>query len=336
MKRRTFILSLAGSAAVLGWAGWNSGLSHSSQRVGKLARLSRSSWALGTHVRLTVFHNDAGKASAAIRAAFRELDAVEDVLSLYRENSQISRLNREGKLDKAHPHLLTVIERATQLSTQTAGAFDITVQPLYELHASAAADGRRPDPKAIATVLKDVDWRRVKVLGEAIRLEGRGTRITLNGIAQGFAADAVAAVLRSHGVEHALIDTGEVGTVGTHAERDNWRIGIKHPRESGGLLAMARLKGRCLATSGDYETRFGSGYDHHHLLDPQTGHSPRGLSSVSVAAPTAFEADALSTALFLTGLEKGQQLIESTPGADALFVTKNGRMMPTAGFPMES
>jgi FAD:protein FMN transferase len=340
MKRRKFIFSLIGSAAVAGLTGWQIG-ARTTRRAenaayGRLARVSRSSWALGTGVNLTVYHADRRTASRAIDHALAELDAVEDVLSLYRPGSQICQLNRSGRLEGAHRHLLDVLDTATRLSAQTDGVFDVTVQPLFRLYADHAAKGIHPDEAALRAVLGKVGWRRIQVTGNAVELRGEGTQITLNGIAQGFASDIVAGALRSHGIEHALVDTGEIGTVGDHVINDHWTIGIKHPRQDTGMLAYAALKGRSLATSGDYETRFGDGYEHHHLLDPRTGRSPAELASVSVAAASGMEADALSTALFLTGIDKGMELIAGWPGADALFVTKSGETIPTAGFPLRS
>lgn len=337
MKRRQFILSLAGSAAIVGWAGWKAGSAgQAGAGVTGLSKFTRRSWALGTNVNLTVFHDNKKTAEKAMNAAFAELNRVEDVLSLYRPESQLSQLNKTGQLEGAHPYLKEVLERALRLSEQTNGAFDVTVQPLYTLHAASAAQGGTPDPKSLEETLKRIGWKKVQMDEDSITLNGHGTELTLNGIAQGFAADAVGRVLKEHGISHALIDTGEIGTVGTHAQKETWDIGIKHPRKTGGYLALAALDGRCLATSGDYETRFGEGYENHHILDPRSGRSPQEISSVSVAAPTAMEADALSTALFLTGVENGMKMIESLPEVDALFVSKSGKMTQTAGFPLKS
>ena len=332
MKRRKFILSIIGSAATVGWVGWK--VAPKGFKKGTpLAKVTRTSWALGTQVSLTVFHGDERAASKAIELAFSELDKVESIMSLYRPESQICELNRTGKLTDAHPYLQEVLATAQGLSAKTQGAFDITVQPLYSLHSQSATTGIIPSQQAIETVLQRVGWQRVHVSGSTVELSGKGTEITLNGIAQGFAADRVAMILKENGIEHALIDTGEVGTIGNHAEKDNWTIGLKHPRKENTLMGTAALQGRCLATSGDYETRFGEGYRHHHILDPHTGQSPGELSSVSVAASTALEADALSTAVFLLGLSAGMRLVENTTGADAFFVTKDGRTASTSGFP---
>ncbi len=335
MKRRQFFLSLAGAATV-GWAGWRwlprSGWG--ARTRGAAARVTRSGWALGAPVKLTVFHPDAGQAESALEAAFAELEQVEHVMSLYRPDSQVCRLNASGHLADPHPWLVEVLRAAADLSRRTGGVFDITVQPLMRLYLDAAAAGRLPTDAEIAAARAKVDWRRVELADGQVRLRGNGTAITLNGIAQGFAADAVGRVLAAHGIASALIDTGEIGTLGAPARRDDWSIGIQHPRQPGDFLGVARLNGRCLATSGDYETRFAEDFTQHHLLDPRTGRSPGELASVSIAAPTALQADALSTAAFVLGLDHGRALVEGTPGAAALFVTKGGHTVRTADFPL--
>ncbi len=340
MKRRQFILSLAGTAAA-GLAGWRiaqvkggAGTRRGNLPTGPLAKFSRTGWALGTQVTLTVFHDDRATAEEAMDEALAEIDRVEQVMSLYRPGSELSRLNRVKQLDNPHPWLVEVLQSASRLSEQSNGAFDVTVQPLWTLYYSRSKARTQPTEAELQAELAKVDWRRVEVSDQKIRLRGEGTEITLNGIAQGFAADAVGRVFRQYGITSALIDTGEIGTVGTHVQKDGWSIGIKHPRNQQEFLGLARLDNRCMATSGDYETRFSEDFSQHHLLDPHTGHSPRELSSVSVAAPTALQADALSTAVFLLGLEKGRQLIEATPGTDALFVTKDGRTVQTSQFPL--
>lgn len=322
-------MCLAGTAAA-GMAGWKL----TGRGTAGLRKYSRTGWALGTQVNLTVCCDDRQLAQEAMSAALTEIERVETVMSLYRADSQLSQLNRSGSLANPHPWLMQVLRAANDLSDRTDGVFDITVQPLWTLYSGHANRGTLPTDTEIQEALSRIGWQRVQLEDSAVRLKGAGTQITLNGIAQGFAADMAARALQSRGIHSALIDTGEIGAIGAKAGRDPWSIGIKHPRNEGGLLGLASLSGRCLSTSGDYESRFSKDFNHHHLLNPMTGKSPIELSSVSVAAPTALEADALSTAVFLLGLEQGRQLIEATPGADALFVSKDGTTHSTAGFPV--
>jgi thiamine biosynthesis lipoprotein len=283
---------------------------------------------------MSVWHRDAASGEAALDAAFAELEQVENVMSLYRPDSQISRLNRDSILKPPHPYLVTVLAYAGRIAEQTGGAFDVTVQPLWDLYQGAKQQGRLPEEPQVRQECSRVDWRRVQTSADRISLSGEGTAITLNGIAQGFAADAAMAALRRAGVAHALIDTGEMGTIGGKPDGSAWRVGIQHPRQPGAFVSLASLQDRCLATSGDYETWFSPDLVNNHLFDPHTGHSPTELASVSIVAPTGMAADALSTAVFVLGVKRGMDLVRSIPGTDALFVTKDGSITMTEGFPV--
>ena len=298
-----------------------------------LQSFQRISWALGSQVSITALHADQGVAEEAVHAAFAELELVESLLSIYRDDSLLSQLNRTGSVKTPHPYLVEVLRAAARMSRRSAGAFDVTVQPLWDLAARANEQGTVPTGSQVAAARESVDWRRVVVQSGHIQLGGRGTAITLNGIAQGFATDKATATLRRHGVRQALIDAGEINALGTKQGGMPWTIGIQHPRQPDAYLSLASLQNRCLATSGDYATTFGNDFQRHHIFDPRSGFSPSMLASVSVAAPTAMEADALSTAVFVMGPERGLRLIHESPGADALLVLKDGRSLSTRHFP---
>jgi thiamine biosynthesis lipoprotein len=281
---------------------------------------------------MTVFHRSELRAQGALAAAFAELELIEELMSLYRPSSQLSRLNHHRVLSDPHPMLLDVLACAQHTSEVTKGAFDITIQPLWELYAAAQQSGRLPCEAQVEAARRLVDWRRVEIGRGQVRLRGKGTKITLNGIAQGYAADRVIQTLRGHGIQNALIDTGEIGALGLKPPGNAWTIGIQHPRDEQAYVSLVKLSGRCLATSGDYATTFSPDHQHHHLFDPRTGHSPTELSSVSIAAQTAMQADALSTAVFVIGMEAGAKLIGTTPGAEGMLIAKDGRTLVTAGF----
>jgi thiamine biosynthesis lipoprotein len=296
----------------------------------------RSSQAFGTTVSIEAWHTDERVASDAVNAAFGELALVEELMSIYRPDSQLCRLNQKKALDSPHPCFLEVLQAAEALSRRSQGAFDITVQPLWNLFAEAKKAGDLPTAAAIDRAQSTVDWRQVDISRRRIRLRGKATQITLNGIAQGYAADRARAALASRGVEHALIDTGEIGTIGGNPSGDPWSVGVQHPRHEDAYLSLARLNGRCLATSGDYATTFSDDFRFNHLFDPRTGKSPTEFASVSIAATTAMMADALSTAVFVLGIDKGLALIAATSGADALVMLKDGRTLATPGFPQQT
>jgi thiamine biosynthesis lipoprotein len=323
VDRRRFILGTLGASGLAALAG--------QALPSYLRRAEQKSWALGADVTLIAYHKDQAVAKRALAACFRALDRLENVLSLYRCESEICRLNREGLLDQPHPDLVKVLGSSLEWSRLTAGAFDATVQPLWELYAR----GRPPEASELEDACANVDWRQVRLENDRIRV-APGQAVTLNGIAQGFAADRVVEVLRAYGVEHALANTGEFGALGRKPAGDAWRIGIQHPRVHDAFVALAALDNRFLATSGDYETTFTDDFSSHHIFDPATGRSPASLASVTVLASTGLEADALSTAIFVLGPERGLELASLRPGVDVLLVLKNGDVRTTPTFPRVS
>lgn len=335
-RRRLLQLSLGSATALLMGGHASNGLLGERKSVAADNSVTRRAWALGSDVSMTVMGQPTDRAERALDAAFAELETVEQVMSLYRPESQLCRLNRDRVLKRPHPYLIEVLTMAEQTARSTHGAFDITVQPLWELFAACRTQHRLPTDAEIAAARARVDWRAVEVSDNRIRLRAPVTAITLNGIAQGFAADRASAALRNHGVEHALVNSGEIGCLGRKPNGDDWSIGIQHPREPEAFVALAALRGRSLATSGDYETTFSADFSKHHIFDPRTGVSPSELASVSIAAPTAMQADALSTATMVLGPNRTLALIEALLAVDALLVFKDGRISQTRGFPQVS
>lgn len=334
--RRRFILLTLGATAAGGGltrldpvAADGSAASHDGA---DLRLVCRSGHALGTQVGFSAVHADPDVARRAIDAAFAELEQIENVMSLYRGESELCRLNRTGRLDNPHPYLVSVLQSAQSVAKKTGGAFDVTVQPLWEVHEAAKRAGRKADANELAAARRRVGMDQLQVTPERITL-AEGAAVTLNGIAQGFATDRVAAVLRDHGVVHALIDAGELSGFGVGQDDEPWQVGIQHPRERDAYIELAQLDNRALATSGDYATTFSEDRRLNHIVDPQTGVSPPELASVTVAAPTAVEADALSTAMFVLGPQRSGNLLQRLSGVDAMLVLKNGRSFSTPGFP---
>jgi thiamine biosynthesis lipoprotein len=342
LARRRFIVATSGTIAA---AGLSAAIPLGSRRLvecldqrngsgASLIRVTKRSRALGSDVTITALSAHRQVAAEAIDAAFAELRLVEQLMSIYRPDSQLCRLNRTGELEDPHPYLVEVLNKAVEVSAQSNGAFDITVQPLWKAYYDAARRGRLPDDSQLVDVRSHVDWRNVIVSPRRILLKGPATEITLNGIAQGFAADRAMAALRARAIDHALIDTGETGALGRNGSGTPWVVGIQHPRQADALISLLAMDGRCLATSGDYATTFGDNPHCNHVFDPRTGRSPTEFSSVSVVAPTAMEADALSTAVFVLGKDQGMELLRSMPGTDLFVVLKNGRTMATDRFPL--
>lgn len=332
-SRRQLLLALGGGAGLLAAGAW--GLSRGGTRrasVG-LSPVTVAAKALGSEMSITALHADPQFARRAIANAFGRIQQVDELMSLYRTDSQISVLNRTGVLDNPHPWMVQIIEKSKSVSQASNGAFDITVQPLWELYWSASQQRTVPDEQTVNQTAARVDWRKIEVSDRRIRLTGEKMAITLNAIAQGFALDQALAALRESGIEHALVDAGEIGSLGHKADGQQWNAGIQHPRVPDAYVAVIKLDGRCISTTGDYATRFSSDFTYHHIFNPRTGGSPQEFSSVTVAAPSGTDADALSTTLLVMGYEKGLAMLKSLEQTDALFVFKDGRIAATRGFP---
>ncbi|MEM9780976.1 MAG: FAD:protein FMN transferase [Pseudomonadota bacterium] len=227
------------------------------------------------------------RAEGAIAAAQRTLASVEAQFSLYRASSALSRLNRTSRLIGPDASFLSLMASCGRVHDLTDGRFDPTLQPVWALLAEHRG---RPDPAALETARRRVGWQRVAVTAQAVHLTGPGMALTLNGIAQGYATDRVAAVLAAHGFEAVLVDIGELKGAGRP-----WRVGIADP--VAGLIEERRLDGRAIATSSPASLAFGQG-GIGHILDPSGRTEPR-WRTVSVEADSATLADGLSTAMCL-------------------------------------
>lgn len=286
--------------------------------------------ALGTTVRLRAAHAEAARAEQALDAATATLRAVEASMSLFIGDSELSRLNRSGQLHAPSAHLLTVLHEARMVSERSGGAFDVTVQPLWLTHDRARQAGRLPTPVELKEARARAGWQGIQIGPDRVRLARPGMALTLNGIAQGYAADAVRSTLQAHGIEHALIDTGEFSACGRNERGEPWSVGIEDPHDPARLLTALHLDGRALATSADNRSTFTADRKHHHIIDPATGDSPPALSSVTVVADSAMRADALTKVMFMAGPERIDALARHW-GVDVLWVDKQGQPSATAG-----
>ncbi|MCG8505265.1 MAG: FAD:protein FMN transferase [Sphingomonadales bacterium] len=263
--------------------------------------------ALGADARIALHYPDEAAAGRLIDAALDEVTRLERIFSLYRPDSALARLNRQGALDAPPPELVQLMAEATRFSRLTDGAFDITVQPLWALYAdhfaAPDADPAGPSEEAIAGALAKVDYRAVEIDSTRIAFAGPGMAVTLNGIAQGFITDRVSDLLKDAGLTHVLVNLGEIRALGPKPDGAPWRVGLPDGRTLG-------IERRAVATSAGSGTVFDSQGRHHHIFDPTRGHSAGGFAHVTVAAPTATEADALSTGLAASSADQGKRIID--------------------------
>jgi len=256
-------------------------------------------------------------------------------------DSPVGRLNA-GQALVPPAEVASALAMALEVASASGGAFDPTVLPLVRLW-SFDTGGRLPPAEDIRRARSRVDWRQVRPDGEGRYRLPEGFALDLGGIAQGAVVDLLGAWLEQRGFQRYLVEaSGDILIAGTKGRREPWSVAIRHPRRSLEFVGILKLgqPGRKLAlvTSGDYERFFEQGgRRYHHLLDPATGYPAVGLVSVTVIAPTCTEADALSTAAFVLGPERGLSLLEDRPGVEGLLISeREGRLEArvTSGFPL--
>lgn len=272
-----------------------------------------STWTL----RMDAAGHDAGVLRATVQSA---LDSVNERMSLFRSDSELSRLNRAGPGPVAvSPELYTVLAAAAEVSDWSRGAFDVTVAPLVEAWGFGTRATRQvPGAAALEDGRRAVDWRGLSLDAAHGRVIKRhaGLQADLGGIAKGYGVDRAAAALDARGVRHYMLEAGgEVRTRGVNAEGRPWRIGIEEPdaRPQRARWAVP-LDGRAMATSGDYRNFFvEDGVRYSHEIDAASG-APivHGLCSVTVVADDCMRADALATALIVLGPQRGPALAEES------------------------
>lgn len=326
MKRRTFIVGAIGAMA--GGAGCVLARSPTLHRGAALA--------FGTTISISVVHDDAQLAARAIADGLHAAQQIDRLMSIYHPASQVYQLNRDGALAQPDPRLLEVLTQAAELSRISDGAFDVTVQPLWQLFSQAAARGALPDEEARRRAQSLGDWRQLAFDADRVHFRRPGMALTLNGLAQGYAADRALAAVQAHGIRDALLDTGEFVARGHKPRRQPWVLGVRAPRDPEALAASLYAQGCGVATSGDYECIFTPDYRHHHIFDPALGDSPDQLASVTVLAPTSLLADGLSTTFMVMGWERASALASQLPAVDLMAIDKQGREWRSAGFPAEA
>lgn len=279
-------------------------------------------YSLGTIIRLSLWGADSSEAVQEAIARIYEIDAK---MSTQSSTSEIVRLNSSSDLSsRLSDETLLVIEEALNYSKLTQGAFDPTIGPIVELWGIGTDHERLPSEDEILKKLKLVDYRGITIDGKSVILAQKGQMIDLGGIAKGYAADQVVEVLRKLEIKSALIDLGgNIYALGLKPDGSKWKIGIQNPfRPRGGYLGILSTSNKSVVTSGNYERCFEhKGVCYHHIFDPRTGYpSKSGLSSVTIVSDSSMDGDALSTSVYIMGLEQGLQLIESLKGIEAILV----------------
>ncbi len=277
------------------------------------ARLPVATWrgvALGADASATLAGVTRHEARPLFRRMEAELNRLEDIFSLYRPQSALSRLNRDGRLRRPPAELLELLSLSDAIHAQTGGAFDPTVQPLWSLYADAARRNRMPSAREIRAARQRIGWQALRYDSDLVAFDRPNMALTLNGIAQGYVTDRITDLLRARGLRNILIDMGEVRASGTRPGGGPWRAGIADP--DGGVLPLRiGLSDRALATSAPAATVLDSAGRVGHIFDPRPTATGTRWRQVTVSADRAALADGLATALCLLSRDRITRAIDA-------------------------
>lgn len=331
VSRRT-ALRIGGAAGLL--LAMGGGLTAAVLRRAGLHSAGDTRTRMGTLVHVTVVHPQAERARELAAAAFDEIDRLEAVLSGYRPDTPVSRLNRDGVVRDPPPELVAVVRRALHFAELTGGAFDPTVAPLMELYGSSFAETDAPPAEAaVKDARSRVGYRHVRLDAGGIAFARPGMAVSLDGIAKGYILDRVVEEVTGAGAAGVLADGGgDISAGEGEVAGTGWPVGVGHPREPGTVLGTIEVRHQGVATSGDYMRAHTADLRHHHVIDPRTGASPGHTSAATVVAASAMDADALATAAMVLGPVHGIELLERVDGAEGLIVTKDLDLARSSGF----
>jgi len=288
---------------------------------------------MGTFAHIVAVADDSNTAQKCIEAGFAQLTAIDNSMSDYKSDSELSMVNRDafkGKV-KVSERLFEILQKSVEFSRDSSGAFDITVGPLVDLWHKAGEANCVPAASEIAQVRSRVGYEKLILDGNdrTVQFAVDGMRLDLGGIAKGYAVDKAVYAMQKCGAIGGMVDAGgNIRLFGCPPQgKDYWLIGLQDPAEARDLnssksLLVLKLNNISISTSGDYQ-RFVTigGKKFSHIIDTNTGCSSRGLSSVTIIAPDAVDADALSTAVTVMGTEKGLALIETIPQVEAILIS---------------
>jgi thiamine biosynthesis lipoprotein len=293
--------------------------------------LKRTQFILGTLVEITLIAHDNRETADAINGAFEEMVRVERLMSRNIEGSDVWRVNQgAGKNGvMVSPDLLSVIRVAMETSALSEGSFDITVGSLVALWDQCWRENRVPSGQEVAASLRSVGYRNVQIdEGKGtVLLRKERTELALGGIAKGYAVDQAVRFLQDLGFRDFIVNAGgDLRTGGTKLGAP-WVVGVQDPRDESNIAVTMTAKDCAIATSGDYERYFmRDGVRYHHILDPSTGFPAQQCRSVTIFCNKLIRADALATATFVLGPQKGMALVEGLPGVETMIIDRDGKI----------
>jgi thiamine biosynthesis lipoprotein len=291
---------------------------------------------MGTFARVVVVAPNKKTARRCIKAAFAEINNVDQLMSDYKKDSEISQLNRDAfkQAVKVSKPTYEVLQKAVRFSRLSEGAFDVTVGPMVQLWRAAAGANSLPTETELQQARSRVGYEKLILDSNetTVRFSVDGMKLDFGGIAKGYAIDKAVEAMKEQGALGAMVDIGgDIRCFGKPSKgKKQWLIGVQDPTKAregldpGTSLLVLKLTDAAIATSGDYR-RFTliEGQKYSHIISRTTAAGAEGLSSVTIIAKRALDADALATAVTIMGPEKGLALIEKLPQTEAILITSS-------------
>ena len=288
---------------------------------------------MGTQAYVELWAEDDKLGKNLLNAVQNEFERINQLMSPYLASSELSLLNREAAAGPVtvSAELYQLLQQAEQLAKLSDGAFDISFASVgfsYDYRQQI-----KPSATELARQQPLINYQHIQLLADnQVKFSRPGVKIDLGGIAKGYAVERAMAILAANDIKHAQLTAGGDSRLLGDKRGKPWLVGIKHPRQDDKYAATLPLDNTAISTSGDYERYFiEDGVRYHHILDPKTGQSATGLLSVSVIGADTALTDALSTTLFVLGLQQGMQLIERVAGYDAVFIDTDRRLYFSSG-----
>ncbi|KOC50676.1 thiamine biosynthesis protein ApbE [Clostridium botulinum] len=289
--------------------------------------------ALGTAINFNIFSHNEKEAQLALEEGVKKVKEIENKMSVNIKQSEISTLNTNGQ-SKVSDETFYVIKNGLKYSKIAKGKFDITVEPLVRIWGIGTDHARIPNNNEISNAKKLINYNNVSLDEKNNKVTlGRSQQMDLGAIAKGYAADEAKKVFLKHNIKSGTINLGgNVMTIGNKVDGSEWKIGMQNPfgtRDD--CMGIVYGKNLSVVTSGNYERYFEKdGVRYHHILDIDTGYPSKSeVISATIISENGIDGDALSTTVYILGVEKGLELIEELKGIDAILITKDRKVYVT-------
>jgi len=289
---------------------------------------------MGTEISVRLWHDDPVQGQHLVEQVFAEAKRIDLLMSTYIDDSRISDINRRGADEPviAGNELFRLIQRSLDISVLTRGAFDITYESVGQHY--DFRNRQRPDQTTVDASRLLIDYRLVELDQAAgtVAFAVKGVRINLGGIAKGYVVERGVDLLRMAGVRHGIVTAGGDSRLLGDRRGEPWMVGIRDPRVDGEVAMTLPLADEAISTSGDYERYFEeNGVRYHHIISPSTGNPASGVHSATVIGPDAVLTDALSTSVFVMGVDEGLRLIATLPDYESVVIDDQGRIYYSDG-----